>query len=185
MSDYQKYHPENTISQPDIQELFMNNYVGLCVYAGRIVKDKSVAEELVQDTFYKLWEKRDTLQIQESLVAYLFRSLQNNCLNYLKHAKVVSKFNQSVIQKNLEAEYFLNISQETGLSVYLAQELEGRIHEAIEQLPEQCREIFIMSRFDGLKHHDIARKKKITVNTVQKQISIALKKIKVALEEYF
>ena len=78
----------------------------------------------------------------------------------------------------------LKISQEHGLSIYIANELEDKINEAIETLPEQCREIFKMSRFDGLKHKEIAEKKKISINTVQKQISIALNKLKSELSAF-
>jgi RNA polymerase sigma-70 factor, ECF subfamily len=167
-----------------IQYLYHKYYVGLCTYANRFIKNKTSAEEIVQQTFFKLWEKRGSLEITESIIAYLYRAVKNNSLNYLKHQQIVNRYNETYTQSLLEAEEYIAISQETGLSIYIAQELEHKINAAIENLPEQCREIFKMSRFDGLKHIEIADKKGISLNTVQKQISIALSKLKTELNDY-
>ncbi len=166
------------------QWLYQNYYIGLCTYALRFTKHKSTAEEIVQKSIFSLWEKRESLQINESIVAYLFGTVKNNCLNHLKHQQIVNRFNENIRLSMKESEEAIAISQETGLSIYIAQELENRITEAVEQLPEQCREIFKMSRFDGLKYHEIAKIKGISLNTVQKQISIALKKLRISLSDY-
>lgn len=166
------------------QWLYQKYYIGLCTYAYRFTKNKSTAEEIVQKSIFRLWGKRESLQINESIVAYLFRTVKNNCLNHLKHEQIVNRFNENIRLSIQESEELIAISQETGLSIYIAQELENKITEAIEKLPEQCREIFKMSRFDGLKHHEIAKIKGITLNTVQKQISIALNKLKIKLTDY-
>jgi RNA polymerase sigma-70 factor, ECF subfamily len=167
-----------------IQWLYQKYYVGLCTYANRFTRNKILSEEIVQQTFFKLWEKRESLQINESIVAYLFQTVRNNYLNHLKHQQIVNRYSEAFSQSLHETEEYLAISQETGLSIYIAQELEHKINAAIENLPEQCREIFKMSRFDGLKHIEIADKKGITLNTVQKQISIALTKLKTELNDY-
>jgi RNA polymerase sigma-70 factor (ECF subfamily) len=164
--------------------LFNEYYVGLCVFAKKFTKDKTSAEEIVQHTFFKLWEKRESLIINESVGAYLYRSVQNNCLNHLKHLQIVNKFNQYYTQKLQEAEEFSLITQETGQSIVIAKELEEKLMAAIDNLPGQCKEIFKMSRFECLKHQEIAEAKGVTVNTVQKQISIALEKIRIALGAY-
>lgn len=166
------------------QWLFKEYYIGLCNYAVHFTRDKSAAEEMVQHVFYTLWEKRLSLNIETSVVAYLYRSVQNNCLNYLKHIQVVNKYTQYFSQKVDESEDLIQIYQESGLSVYYAKELEDHIYAAIENLPAQCREIFKLSRFEGLKHHEIAQVKGVSLNTVQKQISIALIKLRDALKSY-
>lgn len=167
-----------------IKWLYQEYYIGLCTYANRFTKNKSAAEEIVQQSIIRLWEKREFLQINESIVAYLFGTVKNNCLNHLKHQQIVNSHTGNAILSIQEGEELIYLSQETGLSIYIAQELENKIKEAIEKLPEQCREIFKMSRFDGLKHYEIADRKGITINTVQKQISIALNKLKTELSEY-
>lgn len=167
-----------------IRWLYSEYYIGLCTYAFRFLKQKEEAEEIVQQTFYKLWEKKDTIQINESVAAYLFKSVKNNCLNHIKHQQIVNRFNQDTLQNIQESEELLTISQETGLSIYIAKEFEDKVFKTIENLPGQCRDIFKMSRFEGLKHSEIAEQKGITLNTVQKQISIALEKIKFALDTY-
>jgi RNA polymerase sigma-70 factor, ECF subfamily len=167
-----------------IQWLYEKFYIALCVYANRFTKNKSSSEEIVQQTFFKLWEKREKLEIKESVSAYLYTSVRNNCLNYLKHEHIINRYSEAISQSLRDSEEFLAISQETGLSIFIAQELEQKINTAIGNLPEQCREIFKMSRFSGLKHTEIAKAKGITLNTVQKQISIALAKLKTELAEY-
>jgi len=164
--------------------LFDEYYVALCLYALRYTRDKQAAEEVVHETMVKLWENRDRICITDSLTGYLYRAVQNNALNYLKQLQIRNKYNNVYLQNLKDAEDFFTISQETGQSALMAKELETKINQAIEELPEQCREIFMMSRFEGLKNKEIADKKKVTVNTVQKQISIALDKLRKSLKAY-
>jgi RNA polymerase sigma-70 factor (ECF subfamily) len=167
-----------------INWLFQNYYTGLCTYAHRFTKNKSISEEIVQQSFFKFWEKKETLQINETVIGYLFRIVRNNCLNHIKHQQIINRYNEKYLEKLNESEDLLNLSQETGLSIYIAKELEDKINGAIENLPAQCREIFKLSRFEGLKHLEIAEIQGITVNTVQKQISIALSKLRIELSAY-
>jgi len=172
-------------SDPSIfQWLYKEYYVALCTYAKKFTRDSQSAEEVVQDAFLKIWENRETLIIRESLIAYLYRTVQNNCLNYLRHLQVINKFNEYYTEKLHEAMEYYSITQENGLSVFIANELEDKIYEAIEKLPAECREIFKLSRFENLKNGEIAELKGITLNTVQKQISIALGKLREALKPF-
>lgn len=164
------------------QSLFKEYYIPLCVYAIRFIHEKNTAEEIVQDTFAKLWEQKENLESIDSLQAYLFRMVRNNCLNYLKHLQVVNKYNQYYNQLLEQAGDYFAITRETGQSILIAKEIEKHIFNAIEKLPQQCREIFKLSRLDGLKNQEIADKKGVTINTVQKQISIALEKLREMLK---
>jgi RNA polymerase sigma-70 factor, ECF subfamily len=164
--------------------LFNNYYIGLCTYAHRFTKNKSISEEIVQQSFFKLWEKKESIQIEGSFVGYLYRIVRNNCLNHIKHQQIINRFNERYLQSLNETEELINISQENGLSIYIASELENKITKAIENLPDHCRKIFKMSRYEGLKHQEIAEQQGITINTVQKQISIALGKLKTELSAY-
>jgi RNA polymerase sigma-70 factor, ECF subfamily len=164
--------------------LYAEFYVGLCIHAKKFLGDKDSAEEIVQDVFLRLWERHSHMNIQESIGAYLFQSVRNACLNHLKHLQIVQRFQQEITEKIKDTEDYYTITQENGQSIYLARELENHIYTAIEELPEQCRHIFKMSRFDGLKNQEIADEKGVTIHTVQKQISIAMEKLRETLGPY-
>lgn len=164
--------------------LFKEYYVALCVYALRYTREKTAAEEVVHETIVKIWERKEKIEITDTVVGYLYKAVQNNALNYLKRQQIKHKYSEEFSKRLREAEDFFTISQETGHSVLLAKELESKITEAIESLPDQCREIFKLSRFYGLKNQEIANKKGVTINTVQKQISIALEKLRKSLAPY-
>jgi RNA polymerase sigma-70 factor (ECF subfamily) len=164
--------------------LFSEYYTGLCIYAQKYTRDKLSAEEVVHNTIVKLWENRDRLEISTTVAGYLFMAVKNNALNFLKQLYSRSNNNQLYSQYLHDAQEYFTVSQETGQSIILAKELESQIFAAIEELPDQCREIFKLSRMTGLKNQEIANKKNITINTVQKQISIALDKLRLSLKQY-
>ncbi len=170
--------------QDAFRVLYTEFYVGLCIHAKRFLRNKESAEEVVQEVFLRFWERREFINIYENIGSYLFQSVRNGCLNHLKHLQVAHKFEQGVMEQLQEAEDFYTLTQENGQSIFIARELETYINKAIDMLPEQCREIFKMSRFDGFKNQEIADKKGVTIHTVQKQISIALEKLRVTLSPY-
>ena len=166
------------------QYLYKKYYSPLCNYAFCFIREKATAEETVQDLFVRLWDKQGQLNITGSLKSYLFISVRNQCLNHLKHLKVVQRFNESYNQILKDAQDYYIITQESGDSMMIAEELQEIIKKEIELLPEQCRKILKMSRFEGLTHQEIANKLGITINTVHRQTSIALEKLRLALKSY-
>jgi RNA polymerase sigma-70 factor (ECF subfamily) len=158
--------------------LYKEYYSALCVYATSFTRDNQIAEEVVQDVFVKIWELSDTLSINTSISSYLYTSVKNASLNHLKHLQVVNKFNEYYSRKFQDAYDLSYISQETGDSLMIAKELEEQLLEEIELLPDQCKRIFKMSRFDNMKHQEIADMLGVTINTVHRQTSIALEKLK-------
>jgi RNA polymerase sigma-70 factor, ECF subfamily len=164
--------------------LYSNFYVALNVYANHFIRDRNVAEEVVQDVFLTLWEQRERIIIKDSLRGYLFASVRNKSLDYLKHLQVVNHYNESFINRLKDAEYLFLLSQESGESTMISEELENIISEAVNSLPDQCRKIFTMSRFENMKHQEIANTLGITLNTVHKQISLALDKLRIKLEKF-
>jgi RNA polymerase sigma-70 factor, ECF subfamily len=165
--------------------LYKDFYIPLCTYAFRITRNKEISEEIVQDTFLKMWEHKEILSSVNSLPGYLFRAVRNNCLNHLKHLTIIHKYEDFYSQMLADAEEYLAITQENGQSILISKEFEKQVYDAIEKLPEQCRHIFKLSRFEGLKNNEIADVKGITINTVQKQISIALEKLREMLTPIF
>ena len=166
------------------QYLYTEFYPSLCIYAKSITRDKEIAQEIVQDVYIKLWEQQGHLKNVVSIKLYLFISVRNHCINYLKHLLVITRFNAQYLQKLKDAQDFYLLTQETGESLMIAKELKEKVFKEIEFLPEQCRKILKMSRFEGLKHSEIADILGISINTVHNQISIALEKLKMVCKTY-
>ncbi len=165
------------ISEAAFEQVFKSHFKALHAYACTILQEEAMAEEIVQQVFFKLWEKRDQVNIQQSLNAYLYRSVYNECLNYLKHKKV-RKAHQS------HTLYTAGTASDQVSRKVIARELEEKIADALNQLPEQCRTIFQMSRFEELKYREIADKLNLSVKTVENQMGKALKIMRMQLVEY-
>lgn len=159
------------------EETFRKYYQSLCNYANSILKEMDEAEEVVQNLFLSIWEKRSDLEINISLKSYLYRAVHNHCLNRIKHLKVREEYQQY-------ATNFYDASYESVSQTVMKNELEQKIEEAIKKLPEQCRLIFRMSRFEELKYHEIAEQLELSPKTVENQIGKALKILRVELAEY-
>ncbi len=158
-------------------ETFFHKYYGhLCLYATKIINNNSAAEEIVQDFFVKIWEKRGQTNIETSIKNYLFRSVRNLCFNYIQHNKTKIKYTQKVI-----SELENNFSDDDN---YPEIELTQKIEESINSLPEKRKEIFKLSRQEGLKYKEIAEKLNISIKTVETQMSLAIKTLRDKLKNY-
>lgn len=166
-----------TIAGAGFETLFRTHFRGLHAYAITIIRDEAAAEDIVQNTFFKLWEKRDMLGDLQSPAAYLYRSVHNESLNFLKHAKVKSAYQQYTVQQMNDKEH--TAAQRVGLK-----ELEQRLDKALKELPEQCRTIFQMSRFEELKYREIADRMGLSVKTIENQMGKALKILRAQLVDY-
>lgn len=157
--------------------LFDRYYVSLCRYCFIFLKNEVHAEEIVQQFFINFWVNRNTLMITTSLKSYLYRSVRNRCLNFIRDektkVKAVSELKQT-LEKNGYSEQTLLIEVD---------ELHEIIQSAIESLPEKCQNIFKMSRNMELSTKEIAAELSLSPKTVENQITIALKKIKKYLDE--
>jgi RNA polymerase sigma-70 factor (ECF subfamily) len=153
--------------------VFDTYFDGLCNYAFTKLRNMDEAEDVVQGMFLKIWEKRESLMITQSLRSYLFRAVHNYCVNQLEH--------RDVKQKHLD--YKTLVAEERQLPEVFPEELEENIRKAIEQLPQQCRIVFKMSRYEEMKYAEIAEKLGISVNTVENQISKALKILRTQLND--
>jgi RNA polymerase sigma-70 factor (family 1) len=159
------------------EHVFKNHYALLCRYAKSFINDLDEAEEVVQNTFYIIWSKRETLEITGSLKAYLYRAVHNDCLNKLKHLQVRKVHANDYTHTNA------GIFENTGEAL-LAKELRQKIEQAIGALPEQCAKVFRLSRFEELKYHEIAEQLNISVKTVENHMGKALKHMREHLKDY-
>lgn len=163
--------------QTAFELLFHFYYPGLVVYSTQFTTDRMEAEEIVQDFFVRLWQRHQQLNLTDSLKSYLFLSVKNGCLNYLKHKKVEEKYIKQMAELSNQ-----HIAYDPDL--YIASELQEKVKNVIELLPEKCREIFMMSRIQGLKNEEIAANLNISKRTVETQISKALKVLRLELKDY-
>jgi RNA polymerase sigma-70 factor (ECF subfamily) len=157
--------------------VYVTYYPRMIRFAKEYVLQKEDAENIVQDIFVMLWEKRDVLDIKVGLGPYLFTLVRNKCLDFLRHEKIGKEFAEEYEAKRIALEQF-------NYSFSSDEDMEKILAAAIHSLPERCREIFIKSRIEGKKYKEIAEKLKISINTVENQMSIALKKLRFILKDY-
>jgi len=157
--------------------LFRQYYQMLCSYAFRFVNDADTAEEIVQDLFYKLWEKKDEVQINTSVKSYLFSAIHNRCLKYIEHRNVETRYKNYYLMHKSEIDSEPQHASEV-------HELQGIIDHTLDSLPERCSRIFKLNRFEGLKYNEIAQKLSISVKTVEANMGKALKLLRKNLKNY-
>ena len=155
--------------------VFRDYYKPLVRYGTTFLKDSDEAEDVVQQVFVSLWEKRSELSIHTSIRAVLYKSVQNACLNKIKHLKIRSTY---------AAEFKAAAASEDSSDPSLVNELNERIQMAVETMPEQCGRIFKMSRFEQLRYQEIADQLGLSVKTVENQMGKALKIVREELKDY-
>lgn len=167
---------KQNLDKKTFEIIFKSYFPILCTYAQKYVHDLDTAKEVVHNVFIHLWKIRDTVNTEKPLKSYLYTSVRNRCLNYIRDDK---KFNHEIQPDNPGVEPL------TEPADYLAEtELAEKINQAIDSLPKRCREIFIMNRFDEIKYHEIATKLNISIKTVETQMSKALKLLRNKLIHY-
>lgn len=163
------------------EELYRKYYVFLCLVAGHIVKNNCDAEEIVSDVFVRLWKIRDKIIINTSIKAYLVKAVQNTSLNYLRQDKI---FNRITDLSGIDGYELLAWDSDYPLGRLYEKEITEILKDGIDDLPEACRKIFILSRNEELKYSDIAEKLGISVNTVKTQMKIALARLREIVRDY-
>ncbi len=159
------------------EALFKQWYQPLCYYAHSILHSKDEAEEIVQKTFYRLWDLREKVEIHTSIKSYLYKMVHNACLNKIKQLKMQSEHHEQIA-------YFSEASANHVEQTVVHKELNHQVELAIAELPERCREVFLLSRMQQLSYVEIAEKMQISPNTVETQIVKALKFLRVRLKDY-
>lgn len=168
---------ELTSDDVEFDRVYLSHYPALYNYAFTMLADKQLAEEMVHQVFLKMLERNAPVTIHTSIKAYLYRAVNNECLNYIKHQKV--KQSHQTYTMNT-----VNHQTETPANKLQFRELELRLHKAINDLPLQCRIVFQMSRFEELKYAEIAAELGISIKTVENQMGKALKRLRVQLADY-
>lgn len=150
------------------KSLYSQYYEKLCIFATSIIgdDDEAEAEEIVQHVIFKLWEQRDKFDTIGNISSYLYRSVKNNCLNEISHKKIHDKYQSETLTelKEIEIQAVEHDNDD---------ERKGQLKKAIEQLPERCQEVLVMSKFEGLKHKEIAEQLNISIKAVEANITRA------------
>lgn len=165
------------LDKTTFESLFRSEFKGLCFFAFKYTKDHDTAREITQETFISLWEKRDNIDLSKPVKTYLSTTVRNKCLNWLRDNK---KFNKEI----LDIEGLLSDRSYIQPDRLVESEIRDKIDRAIEELPEKCREIFVLNRQENLKYQEIAIRLEISVKTVETQMSKALQHMRNRLEEF-
>lgn len=164
---------EQKIDKDKFRELFKEYYNPLTNLAYRILKNENLAEDMVQEVFASLWEKKSELKIK-NLTPYLFKSVYHKCIEHLRKEKIKSKYLEQV---KLDFPAYSKKFEDLG-EKYLLKE---KIYNSLRQLPPKCRSVFVESKINGLTYSEIADKYNISKKTVENQMSIAFKKLRMLL----
>ena len=166
------------------QYIYDRHYALLCHVANGYVKDHFLAETIVGDTIFHLWEIRETLEISVSIRSYLLRAVRNRCINYLNSEWEKREISFSSLMPDEITDDKMTISDSHPLGALLERELEEEIYKAIDKLPNECRRVFDKSRFEGKSYEEISQELGISVNTVKYHIKNALASLQTNLSKY-
>lgn len=159
--------------QKALETLFSIYFPRLNDFARNVVKDDVISQDIVQEVFVKIWEKRSEIE-PINLEAYLFKLVRNRCIDYVKYLKVVNNRMQEIqLSSKYEELYRIDFVGDEPY-VLIEQELKQKIEKTIESLPDRCREVFILSRMNGLKNKEIAEKLGINIKNVERHLTRAL-----------
>jgi len=167
------------------EELFNVYYRRLIIYAVSYVEENQVAEDIVQEIFFSIWKNRKDNLINTSISSYLYRAVHNRSIQYLRHKKVMSDYEEKHLLKIKEAEMMYGLSGDYHYSEIQYSEIEKIMNQTFDTLPEKTREIFRLSRENNTTNRKIAEAMKIDVKTVEYHISKTLKLLRHALNDYF
>lgn len=162
------------MTQKELHTLFTDYYQELCRFANYIVSCRDTADDLVQKSFIRLWEKRDQVQIHMDIKSYLYKSVKNASLNYLKHLETRKKY-----EKEFSELFQMNDSSDLD-----ELQFRKRLELAINLLPERCRMAYCLKYIEGLSYREIADYLEISSNTVDNHIQKALKLLRESLSKY-
>ena len=167
------------------EDIYLSYFSKMKYFALEYVIREEDAENIVQDVFTELWEKKEMLSMHINLVAYLFTTVKNRCLNHLRHKTIVQE-TANLIQEEYLITLRMNLNSLDAFdqSLFSHRDIEKIIARALDTLSPKCREIFVMSKIEGKKQKQIATELNISINTIETQIGIAYKKLRTELKEH-
>lgn len=165
----------NIYSETGFEQVYKTYFKPLYAYARTMVRDGVAAEEIVQQVFFRLWEKKEGIQIHDTIRAYLYRSVFHGSMNHLKHLKVREEHSRYVRYETAD--------ENPALQNLETRELEERLTQALAELPEKCRTVFQLCRFEELKYKEVAEQMDLPVKTVENEMGKALRLLRLSLSD--
>lgn len=169
-------------NKSEFEKIYLDFFDVLYALCFQYAQSKSVAEELVQDAFMKLWEMKEELQDNTNIKNFLFTIARNNSLNYIRSRQIAFKHLTRI--KERESYYAAQSLEYLGDNVIEFEELMRMIEKSIEELPAELKEAFTMNRYSDMKYAEIAEKLQVSIKTVEARISRALKILRKELKGY-
>jgi len=164
------------------EEFYKCYYKRLLNYCLMFVAQTDQAEDIVQESFFAVWNKRKEINPEQSLTGFLFRTVRNSCLNSLKQKKVHDKFVEYSLHADSIDELYAIDFNDIGTDDPLQLNLFNEIKQAVSQLPEKRQHVFKLSKLDGLSHKEIAMQLGISVKGVERHITMAHESLRDALK---
>ncbi|WP_430817749.1 RNA polymerase sigma-70 factor [Carboxylicivirga sp. RSCT41] len=165
------------------ERVYKTFFNSLYFFAIQYVDKKAEAENLVQETFLSLWLKKESIEGQSSgsVRSWLYTTLKNKCLNHLEKESNKHQYN---IYERQKQKVNIDILEQMQISDVTFTEIEKLLYEALEEMPEQCRRVFELSRFKGMKNKEIAHELDISLKAVEANMTRALKALRIHLKDY-
>ncbi len=160
------------------RELYLRYYDRLYQFAVMFLSSEMAAEDIVENVFYNVWKNRETIGLVSNFQAYLYQAVRNGCINVLKSGYVSRK--DEMPQDYLQ----VTVATDSPLDELTYKELHAAVQKAVNSLPTRCRLVFKMAKEDGMSQQEIADALNVQLSTVQRQIFLAKKKIKIAIKPY-
>ena len=172
-----KSNIKKILDKTTFEELFKSHFKPLCGFANKYLKDIDSSKEIVHSVFVNLWENRHKIDLNKPVKSYLYTSVNNRSLNFIRdNKKFVS--NEYITDDNYK-------EQNWNLSNNLIEiELQEKINQTLDSLPAKCKKVFMLSRYEQMKYKEIAKHLDISIKTVETHISRALKELRIHLSEY-
>jgi len=164
--------------------LFREYYVPLCRYSQRYLSRKDLAEDIVSETFFNIWSKREKIDIRTSLKAYLFQAVCKNSLYYLRKAKKEEMFEDYLMKNSTDNQGLEKFTTETPSDFLLMKDLSEKIQAGIDRLPPQQQTTFKLKRYEGKKNREIAEIMGLSVKTVEMHLAKAMLSLRTYLKDY-
>lgn len=176
---------KTTRNTTEFENVYVSHYSRMKRFAQEYVIREEDVENIVQDVFLDLWEQNFLLLSHTHLFAYLFTAVKNKCIDFLRHKTVVQKTQDKLQEDYMKALQMKFHSLEAfDEKIFSEPNIETVIRNAIDSLPEKCRQIFVMNKIDGKKQKQISEELNISIHTVESQMAIAYKKLKETLKDF-
>lgn len=165
--------------------IYLAYFPKLVRFAREYVISTEDAENIVQDLFLYLWEHQDLLESLTNLNAFLFTLAKNRCIDFYRHKVFLDSKKESLDDlREKEMRVKMEALMQFDENIFTEKEIESLLAEAIEHLPAKCRQVFILSRIEGMRYEEIAAQLDISVHTVQNHIVTAIRKLRIELKDY-